>query len=603
MEPLIEGMAEVKLSKETKTRIRAPWSKALIVKVFGRTVGFNYLTFKLNTLWKPATRMDCVNLGNDYFLIKFYFSDDYDKVLRGSPWFIGDHFLAIKPWEPYFKASGENLSSVAVWVRFPELPIKFYDLEVLKEIGSAIGPILRIDSYTATGSRGSYARLCIQIDLEKPLINSIRIGRLVQQVKYEGISSLCFCCGRLGHKQENCCYKIKENNRSGVEAGKSTNQSREEDKQEDSRSEESPNQVSEQDDTDSNFGPWMLVTRKRNGVKNGRPRSPLSSEMKGDISPKGLNVQRGENMEGISGKMVKSSVWSNHTEATHAVRVSSVPGFAPNEDLGNLEVRFTSSPKQREAELQNDRKLQMGSLGAGSRGYRSKGETRAKSLKRLHPSSSSQRSALPKNLQRREHGGSSSGSRRSDKEGMGDLALEQASGNPRRDHPANKGNPDEGSEMVRSRNGSGAEEYLSDHSGESQNRGASVRSFGMGSNAQPMVELHDGHPIDFMGGVRNLEQAEKAIGEAALRRIRMGDPGKAVGGSEGVGYNTDGEPPNAEAYPVAQTGGEVRRIDELQGRCGGNSEVHDAMETGVEALEGVTEESRIEHGGSSCYES
>ena len=118
-----------------------------------------------------------------------------------------------------------------------------------------------------------------------------------------------------------------------------------------------------------------------------------------------------------------------------------------------------------------------------------------------------------------------------------------------------------------------------------------------------MVELHDGHPTDFMGGVRSLKQVEKAISEATLRRIKMGDPGKVVGGLEGVGYNTDGEPPNAEAYPVAQTGGEVRRIDELQGRCGGNSEVHDAMETGVEALEGVTEESRMEHGGSSCYES
>ena len=71
VEPLIEGMAEVKLSKETKDRIRAPWSKALIVKVFGRTVGYSYLTFKLNALWKPATRMDCVNLGKDYFLISF----------------------------------------------------------------------------------------------------------------------------------------------------------------------------------------------------------------------------------------------------------------------------------------------------------------------------------------------------------------------------------------------------------------------------------------------------------------------------------------------------------------------------------------------------
>lgn len=33
-EPLIEGMVEVKLSKESKSRIREPWTKALIVKVF-----------------------------------------------------------------------------------------------------------------------------------------------------------------------------------------------------------------------------------------------------------------------------------------------------------------------------------------------------------------------------------------------------------------------------------------------------------------------------------------------------------------------------------------------------------------------------------------
>ena len=62
-------MAEVKLLKETKARIRAPWSKALIVKVYGKSVGFNYLTFKINALWKLMARMDCVNMGKDYFLI------------------------------------------------------------------------------------------------------------------------------------------------------------------------------------------------------------------------------------------------------------------------------------------------------------------------------------------------------------------------------------------------------------------------------------------------------------------------------------------------------------------------------------------------------
>ena len=114
IEPLMEGMAEIKLSKETKARIREPWSKASIVKVFGRTVGFNYLTFKINALWNPTAKIDCVNLGKDYFLIKFSSSDDYDKVLRGGPWFVGEHFLAIKPWEPYFKASEANLTSIAI---------------------------------------------------------------------------------------------------------------------------------------------------------------------------------------------------------------------------------------------------------------------------------------------------------------------------------------------------------------------------------------------------------------------------------------------------------------------------------------------------------
>ena len=143
-------------------------------------------------------------------MIRFSSTDDYDKVLRGGPWFIGGHFLAIKPWEPYFKASKAKLTSVAVWVRLPELRIEFYDTFVLKEIGSVIGLVLRIDSYTAFETRGGYARLCVQIDLEKPLINSIRVGRLVQRVLYEGISSLCFCCGRVGHKQENCSYYVKQ---------------------------------------------------------------------------------------------------------------------------------------------------------------------------------------------------------------------------------------------------------------------------------------------------------------------------------------------------------------------------------------------------------
>ena len=73
--------------------------------------------------------------------------------------------------------------------------------------------------------------------------------------------------------------------------------------------------------------------------------------------------------------------------------------------------------------------------------------------------------------------------------------------------------------MVRCGVGADVEEHLPNHSKESQNRENYARSSGMGSDAQPMVEFHNGNPIDFMGGVQSLEQAEKIIGAAALRRI------------------------------------------------------------------------------------
>lgn len=139
VEELREGLVSVSLSKETKQRIRAPWSKALIVKVFGRTVGFNFLHSRLMTLWKPSGRVDMVDLGRDFFLLRFSVQEDLELVLRKGPWFVGEHFLSIRKWEANFKPSEAQVTSVAVWVRLNELPIEYYDTIVLRQIGQALG--------------------------------------------------------------------------------------------------------------------------------------------------------------------------------------------------------------------------------------------------------------------------------------------------------------------------------------------------------------------------------------------------------------------------------------------------------------------------------
>nr|XP_023881747.1 uncharacterized protein LOC111994121 [Quercus suber]POE73883.1 uncharacterized protein CFP56_42300 [Quercus suber] len=204
------GWVTYKLTKDTKRRIRGPWSKSIIVKLVGRTNSLIFMRTKLNQMWRSTNRMDCVDLGMGFFLVRFYSKEDLDSVLMKGPWFIGDQFLSIRPWEPFFKPSTANVSLIAVWIRLYELPIELYETEVLKELGETIGKVLRIDSHTAMEARGKYARLCIQIDINQPLVNTILIGRFEQAVSYEGIQSLCFSCGRLGHNVAACPYTIRK---------------------------------------------------------------------------------------------------------------------------------------------------------------------------------------------------------------------------------------------------------------------------------------------------------------------------------------------------------------------------------------------------------
>ena len=116
---------------------------------------------KLLALWKPAGRLDYVDLEKDFYLVRFSLKKDHDVMLRKGPWFLREHFLSIRPWEPNFKAKTTNVSSVRVWIRFNGLPIEYYDAEVLKEIGEAVGKVLRIDTHMASEAKGRYARLCV----------------------------------------------------------------------------------------------------------------------------------------------------------------------------------------------------------------------------------------------------------------------------------------------------------------------------------------------------------------------------------------------------------------------------------------------------------
>ena len=176
-EPPGDREVVIKFSRELKQRIRDQWSSSLIVKVFGRLVGYVFLMNKLKNMWKVAGNFSCVDIGMSFFLIKFDSRSGFEEVLKGGLWFIGEHYLSLRPWVPNFRASEASVSPVAIWVKLPELPVEYYHKDSLLKIGSGLGPVLRVDFNTAAGTKGHFARICVQLDLEQPLIRTIRVGK------------------------------------------------------------------------------------------------------------------------------------------------------------------------------------------------------------------------------------------------------------------------------------------------------------------------------------------------------------------------------------------------------------------------------------------
>ena len=101
------------------------------MKVYGRAIGLSFLQNKLLSMLKPTGRLDCVDLEEGFFLTCFYLKEDYETILRRGPWFIGEHFLSIRPWESNFRPTTANVTSVAVCIRLNTLPIEYYNSEAL----------------------------------------------------------------------------------------------------------------------------------------------------------------------------------------------------------------------------------------------------------------------------------------------------------------------------------------------------------------------------------------------------------------------------------------------------------------------------------------
>ncbi|KAM3398332.1 hypothetical protein P3S68_001847 [Capsicum galapagoense] len=118
----------------------------------------------------------------------------------------------LQKWSPDFKPK-EDIPVAPVWILLPGLPFNMHNWHYVKQILSSVGTPLALDVATASKTRPSMAKVRVEIDLLKPRIESVWVGKedensplkgFTQKLEYEAIPKYCKHCKKLGHNMLNC---------------------------------------------------------------------------------------------------------------------------------------------------------------------------------------------------------------------------------------------------------------------------------------------------------------------------------------------------------------------------------------------------------------
>ncbi|KAJ0979364.1 hypothetical protein J5N97_014838 [Dioscorea zingiberensis] len=177
-------------------------------KFLGRAPTLDGAKEQLTRLWGHISGFTVPDMPNGFFVIQCSTESMAEGLLSGGPWTVNGMIFHLMRWREQFQPAFEKLSTATVWAELHHLPYEYLNPVMLESVVAYFGKLVKVDLTTIQRARAKFARICVELNLEKPLKSAVWVNtpkkKVLVPIVYEKIPVFCYQCRVVGHGSDSC---------------------------------------------------------------------------------------------------------------------------------------------------------------------------------------------------------------------------------------------------------------------------------------------------------------------------------------------------------------------------------------------------------------
>lgn len=180
-----------------------------LVGFFLDRLPFSFVQKVALKVWGSQDLLEVLSNGDGFFFFRFSSEVGMQAVLGGGAWHFGGRPIFLRKWRPGLNLSKVGCRRVPIWVHFSHIPLEYWTADGLSIIASVVGKPLFADALTDSLQRLSFARICVEVDVDSEFPRSVDLdlgdGEVVAiAIDYRWLPKRCLRCREFGHSTGLC---------------------------------------------------------------------------------------------------------------------------------------------------------------------------------------------------------------------------------------------------------------------------------------------------------------------------------------------------------------------------------------------------------------